>query len=114
MDYQITSDNIDLSPSMVELAKSKLSKLENKISDIPQESRTFRVVMNSAPNQNFSVKVELLLNGKKFFTDETSFSLESALILSVEELERMIEKEQNHSRKWSVKRAGKRFLTFLK
>src|SRR3989344_4208020 len=109
MTYQITSDNIDLSESMKELAKEKLSKIESRFPNLTEDEKLFRVVMNSAPNEMFSIKVEAELGGKSYFSDETSYTLENALVATVEEIERMIKKESDHSAKWNEKRENKRF-----
>lgn len=93
MIYQITSDNIDLSESMETLTKDKFERVESRVKHFPQDSCFARVVLNSAPEEQFTVKSELELNGKKYFSDETDFSLESALVKTVEELLSMMEKD---------------------
>ena len=93
MKYQITSDNIELSPSMEILTKGKFERIENRTKHLPVDSCFARIVLNTAPENMFSVKVDLDLNGKKYFSDETEFSLEAALIKVVEELLEMMEKD---------------------
>jgi ribosome-associated translation inhibitor RaiA len=93
MIYQITSDNIDLSESMETLTKDKFERIEARVKHFPEDACFARVVLNSAPEEQFTVKVELEINGKKYFSDETDFSLESALVKTVEELLSMMEKD---------------------
>jgi ribosome-associated translation inhibitor RaiA len=93
MIYQITSDNIDLSESMNSLTKDKFGRVESRVKHFPQDACFARVVLNAAPKEQFTVKVELEINGKKYFSDETDFSLEAALIKTVEELLQMMEKD---------------------
>jgi len=109
MDYQITSDNIQISESMKELAKSKLTKLETRLKEIPDGSKSFRVVLNGAPDEKFEVKVEAVINGKQYFSEETDYSLESALVLVVEELNKQFEKSKMYEQNWEEKREAKRF-----
>lgn len=93
MQYQITSDNIDLSPSMENLTKEKFERIESRIKHLPEGSCFARVVLNSVPDNQFEVKVDLDLSGKKYFSDETTFILENALVVVVEELLQMLEKD---------------------
>jgi ribosomal subunit interface protein len=95
MQYQITSDNIDMSPSMEVLTKEKFERIEHRFRDIPEGSKSARIVLNSSPDNTFTVKAELVINGKEYFSDETDFTLEGALIKTVEELVRMTEKEKD-------------------
>ena len=109
MTYQITSDNIDLSESMKELAREKISKIESRFPNLTEDEKQFRVVMNSAPNEKFSIKVEAKLGKKSYYSDETSFTLENALVATVEEIERMVKKDSDYSTTWNGKRENKRF-----
>ncbi len=109
MNYQITSDNIQISESMKVLAKEKLAKFEGRLADIPEESKSVRVVLNTSPNECFAVKVELTVNGQTFFTDETEHTLETALVNAVLELERQITKSKYFEKDWEEQRESKRF-----
>lgn len=111
MSIQITSDNIELSPSMHELANQKLAKLQDHIPDYVAENTSYRVVMNSAPDQQFTVKIEATIKGKHFFSDETHPVLESAIIKAIEELDRQVQKEVKKDRTddWEKQRELKRF-----
>lgn len=93
MIYQITSDNIELSPSMETLTKSKFERIESRVKHFPEDAVFARIVLNSAPEEQFTVKAELEINGKKYFSDETEYSLEGAIIKTVEELLQMMEKD---------------------
>ncbi|KKS17345.1 MAG: hypothetical protein UU77_C0001G0005 [candidate division WWE3 bacterium GW2011_GWC1_41_7] len=110
MDYQITSDNITVSDSMKELAQSKFSKLDGRLKEIPDGSKSIRIVMNSAPDETFEIKAEAIINGKQYFAHETDFSMESAMVLVVEELHKQLEKaEKMYEQKWEENREAKRF-----
>ncbi len=110
MSYQITSDNIDLSPSMTELAKEKLSRIEGHLPDYMVETSSFRVVMNTSPVEQFSVKIEAVIHGKTFFADETRGTLESALVSATEDLDRQIERhlKKEKTDDWEKQREQKR------
>ena len=96
MNYQITSDNIEISVSMEELAKQKFARIEHRLRDIAEGSKHVRIVMNTAPENMFQVKVKLNADGHEYFSDETDFSLEGALIKTVEELKNMLDKKKDH------------------
>jgi ribosome-associated translation inhibitor RaiA len=74
MQYQITSDNIQMSSSMETLAKSKVGKIENQLKNVPEDSRLIRVVMNTIPDNMFEVKLLITVRGKEYFTDEKDFT----------------------------------------
>ena len=95
MQYQLTSDNMQISPSMEVLTKEKFVRLEHRFKNVPEGSKSIRVVINTAPAEMFVVKAEVLANGKKYFSDENDYTLEGALIKTVEELVRMTEKEKD-------------------
>ena len=67
MQYQITSDNIDLSPSMEVLTKEKFERIEGRFKHLPEGSCFARVVLNSVPDGQFEVKASLDLSGKEYF-----------------------------------------------
>jgi ribosome-associated translation inhibitor RaiA len=94
MKYQITSDNIDLSKSMQALTKQKFERLENKTRDFADDSKHARVVLDKAPDGRFIVKAQFKVGGREYFSDETDFSLEGALIKTVEEIFQMMEREK--------------------
>lgn len=103
MQYQITSDNIDLSPSMEALTKEKFERIENRIKHLPEGSCFARVVLNTVPDNQFEAKVNLDLSGKEYFSDEVAYTLENALVVVVEELLQMIEKDSIVQRRKDLK-----------
>lgn len=108
MNIQYSSDNMEISESMKVLAESKLKKLARYWVDLPKESTSVRVVMNSAPEDTFKVKLDVNLNGDVYYADEDGFELESTLIGAVEEVSRQYEKRKTKSeRNWEAKREGK-------
>lgn len=112
MNVQITSDNIDISPSMQELAHSKLEKLKGHFADTNKELVSFRVVMNKGEEEDsFNAKIEMNLGKMQFIGDSTGYSLETALISAVEEVERQYvkEKSKRDSDGWEEAREMKRF-----
>ncbi len=110
MQYQITSDNIQMSPSMEALAKEKVAKLEKQLTHLSKESKMIRVVLNSIPDDKFEVKLLINVRGKEYFAQENDFTLESALVRAVEELERMLRKEKViiTTKDWEEARENKR------
>lgn len=111
MSYQITSDNIDISPSMTELAKGKLEKLKHHLVDYTEDLISFRVVLNSVPKETFEAKVEAVVNGKSFFAHATHYSVESALVAAISEIDRQMQKtlKKQHGDDWEKRREQKRF-----
>ena len=103
MQYQITSDNIDISSSMEALTKEKFERIESRIKHLPEGSCFARVVLNAVQDNHFEVKVNLDLSGKEYFSDETAFSLENALVVVVEELLQMLEKDSIVQRRRDLK-----------
>ena len=104
MQYQITSDNIELSPSMEALTKEKFERIESRVKHLPEGSCFARVVLNTIPEEKFEAKVNLDLSGKEYFSDETAFTLENALVEVVEELLQMIEKDSIVQRRKDLKK----------
>lgn len=105
MSFQITSDNIDLSESMKELAGQKLSHIENRLTDIPEDLKFIRVVLNKAPLDKFQSKIEISAGGKKYFAEEIDFTLDTALINAVEEIGKQMDKVRTAQEKmWQEKR----------
>jgi ribosome-associated translation inhibitor RaiA len=111
MTVQVSSDNIDLSQSMDVLAREKLTRLENLIEEIPADSKEIRIVLNKAPNDTFLTKIELIVEGKKFYSEEENYSLESAIIATVDEVFRQYKKEKGKKddTEWDKRRELKRF-----
>lgn len=110
MQYQITSDNIEVSDSMQQLAKDKFNKIESRLTEKEKEEAMVRIVMNkSGADDEFRVKIELSYGGKKYFASERDYQLESALIRGVTELERMRRKDDiGFQSDWEKQRELKR------
>jgi ribosome-associated translation inhibitor RaiA len=97
MNYQITSDNMELTPSMETLTKEKFERLENKMKDFPDETKHARVVLNTAPEGKFLIKAQVKVGGREYFSDEADYSIETALIKTVQEIFQMMEKEKTQT-----------------
>ncbi|MFA6981475.1 MAG: HPF/RaiA family ribosome-associated protein [Patescibacteria group bacterium] len=109
MIIQVTSDDIEVSPSMIELAKKKLTRIDDRFPGVPEDSKEARVVLNTLPNEHFEVKIDLIAEGKEYFSQHVDFSLETAIIEAVEEIDRQVEKEKSIIEKeWEEKREIKR------
>ena len=110
MRYQITSDNIDISQSMKTLAKDKFAKIEKRLTEKELEEAKVRIVLNkSGAEDEFIVKIELSYGGKEYFASEKDFLLESALIKTIEEVERMRRKDDiSYYNEWRKRRKIKR------
>jgi len=77
-------------------------RIDHRFKDVESGSKWVRVVVNTVPGDQFEVKAHLNVKGKEWFSDETDYSLESALIRTVEELIVMIEKDTDNSAKRTV------------
>src|SRR3989344_777955 len=109
MQYQITSDNIELTESMKAMAQEKFAKFETKLNDGDLESASARIVLNkSGAEDEFRVKAEVVVRGHKYFASERDFLLESAVIKAVAELMRMYNKDHDFEKDWETKRDLKR------
>jgi ribosome-associated translation inhibitor RaiA len=113
MQYQITSDNIEISDSMKSLAIEKFKKIEKRLTEKEEEEALARIVLNqSSADDEFRVKIELSYSGKKYFASEKDFKLETALIKTVEEVERMRRKDDiSYFEDWKERRKIKRQLS---
>ena len=98
MQYQITSDNMEITPSMEALAKQKFARIEHRFKDVDDGSKSARIVLNSAPGGMFTVKGLIVVKGKEYFSDETDYNLESALVKTVEEILQMAEKGSDYEK----------------
>ncbi len=110
MQYQITSDNIEVSESMKTLAKEKFSKVEKRLTPKEMEEAMVRIVLNkSGADDEFRVKVDLSYGGKKYFATERDYLLESALIKTIEEVEKMRRRDDiSYYEDWKEQRKIKR------
>ena len=97
MKYQITSDNIQISQSMKELATEKFEKVDKFLSNIDEDSKHVRIVMNSAAEEGtFLVKILLRASGKEYFADETDYGLEITLSKAIEDIITKIKKDKKY------------------
>jgi len=110
MQYQITSDNIEVSDSMKVLAEEKFSKIEERLNEKERAEALARVVLNKASaDDEFRAKIELSYGGKKYFASERDYLLESAIIKAVNEVERMRKKDDiGYVEDWKKQREIKR------
>lgn len=106
MQYQISSDNIELTNSMRILAQEKVSKLEKFFVNLPSSEATARIVLNKAAQEDmFKTKIDLIVKGKSYFAQEKEFTLESAIIKATEEIKRQLEKDRDaQERDWEKQR----------
>ena len=103
MNYQITSDNMTVSPSMDALAKTKFERVSKRFQDVEEDAKFARVVLNTAPNETFHVKANITVGGREYFSDDTDYNLETAMINTVEEILQMIEKDKDVQDKTALK-----------
>ncbi|KKS05394.1 hypothetical protein A3K01_03750 [candidate division WWE3 bacterium RIFOXYD1_FULL_43_17] len=103
MNYQITSDNMTVSPSMDALAKTKFERVSKRFQDVEEDAKFARVVLNTAPNETFHVKANITVGGREYFSDDTNYNLETAMINTVEEILQMIEKDKDVQDKTALK-----------
>jgi ribosomal subunit interface protein len=97
MQYQISSDNMELTPSMEVLAKQKFFRIEKHLSEQDSQVSSIRVVLNKSKGAEggFTVKGEIRIPGHEYFSDETSQSFEHALVKTVEEIDRMMQRDKD-------------------
>ena len=97
---------------MKSLAMEKFKKVEKRLTEKEDEEALARIVLNqSSADDEFRVKIELSYGGKKYFASETDFKLETALIKTVEEVERMRRKDDiSYFEDWKERRKIKRQL----
>ena|SRR3989344_1143134 len=111
MNYQITSDNIEMFPSMIGLANEKMKKIEGKLVNVSDGAKSFRIVMNTAKDDQFVVKIHALVHGKEYFSEEVGYTLEHAMIDSVADIERKLQKDKviSTEEEWKQAREAKHF-----
>lgn len=110
---QVTSSNIEISESMKTLAKDKLQKIEKFFDgDMNDDSHSYRVVLNKGSAEDtFEAKVELSWMSHVWVGDATDYTLESALVKAVEDVERQYKKDKakKEHQGWEEKREMKRY-----
>lgn len=94
--------------SMKALVDNKVKKLERIWSSFDPETIRLRVVLNSAPDQKFLVKLDLNLDGESYYTEEPGFELETALVDAIQEILRQYDKKKDRFQdKWEAQREDK-------
>jgi ribosomal subunit interface protein len=111
MNYQITSDNIEVSPSMQTLARQKMQKIEHRLTHLPEDAKTVRIVMNKEKDDQFIAKIHLVISGKEYFAQHTSFTFENSLVEAVNVIERELQTDKiiKIEEDWEQAREAKRF-----
>lgn len=96
---------------MKSLAEIKLKKLENKLTHVAEDLKSARVVMNSDKDDQFLVKMLVTVKGKEYFAEEKGYTLEYALVETIDLIERELEKDKiiSTSEDWKDAREAKRF-----
>lgn len=112
MPLQISSDNMEITESMRFLVDQKLKNLVSHIEEQERQQLNARVVLNKAQDpEKFLVKIEARVAGKHYFGDDTDYTLESALIKAVDEVNKQYlkDKERLKQRDWKKNRDLKRY-----
>jgi ribosomal subunit interface protein len=112
MPLQVTSDNLEVTPSMKALAESKIDKILSKLEDLPEDQVDTRIVLNKGEAEGtFVVKIQLDIGTKTIVGEDFEYSLESALIKAVDDTLRQFQKERSkkNSEEWKKRRDMKIF-----
>lgn len=111
MNLQITSDDIEMSPSMKTLAENKINKILGKISkNTPEDLIDIRIVLNKGDVEDtFDAKVVFQLGGMKIVGVDNNYTLESALVEAINDALRQFEKKKSkgESNEWEERRKMK-------
>ena len=99
---------MQVTASMEALTKQKFARVEKRLKYAPQDLVEIRVVINTAPLEKFYVKADVLGGRKDYFSDHEDYTVESALINTVEEILRMMEKDKDGD--WDKARDAKEAL----
>jgi len=94
------------------LAKLKVEKLIKRLKGAPEDLIDIRVVLNKGHEEGtFTAKVELFLGGYSVVGQNTEYSLETALISAVQDVERQFKKSvtKRKSEEWEERRKMKNF-----
>jgi len=112
MPLQVTSDNLEVTPSMKALAESKVNKILSKLSDVPDDMLDTRVVLNKGDAEGtFVAKIKLSLGSKTIVGEDFEYTLESALIKAVDDTLRQVQKvrSKRESEEWKERREMKTY-----
>jgi ribosome-associated translation inhibitor RaiA len=82
------------------LTKEKFERIESRLKNFPEDTKSARVVLNTAPDDKFEAKVLITAGKFEYFSDEIDYSLESAIIKTVDELLRMMERDKERWEAW--------------
>jgi len=86
---------MELTSSMKVLAEQKLAVLLGHIQQKSREEATIRVVMNKSQEPDkLLAKIEAKIEGKTYFGDDSDYTLESALIRAVDEVDKQYLKDK--------------------
>jgi len=86
---------MELTPSMKVLAEQKLAVLLGHIQQKSRQEATIRVVMNKSQEPDkLLAKIEAKIEGKTYFGDDSDYTLESALIRAVDEVDKQYLKDK--------------------
>ena len=81
------------------LAEQKLSVLLGHIQQRSREEATIRVVMNKSQEPDkLLAKIEAKIEGKTYFGDDSDYTLESALIRAVDEVDKQYLKDKDRTK----------------
>lgn len=97
---------------MKALAEQKLAGLLGHIEERSRQEASIRVVMNKAQEPDkLLAKIEAKIEGKMYFGDEADYTLESALIRAVDEIDKQYLKDKSKAkdRDFEQNRELKRF-----
>ena len=103
---------MELTPSMKALAEQKLAVLTSHIQQKSRREAVIRIVMNKAQEPDkLLAKIEAKIEGKTYFGDEADYTLESALIRAIDEVDKQYlkDKAKTKERDYGKKRELKRF-----
>lgn len=91
MNIAIQAVNFEASSKLVEFTNKKISKLE-RVSDIIVDAEVVLKVVKPEAANNKDASVKLNVKGGELFASKTANTFEEAVVLSVEALERQLEK----------------------
>ncbi len=94
------------------LAEQKLATFLAHVDERSRQEATIRVVMNKAQEPDKLIaKIEANIEGKTYFGDEVDYTLESALIRAINEVDKQYlkDKEKSKERNYEKNRDLKRF-----
>ena len=112
MNIQVTSDNMEVTPSMKVLTDKKISKIISKLGEgTPEDLVDLRIVLNKGDEEGtFTSKLVLQIGGFKIVGTGRDYTLESSLVEAVDDtLRRYKKKTGKESGDWKKKREMKAY-----